>query len=147
MEDKGKWICLLQSIQYKHKNVGIVNDLLHQMETGKSQGPSPKQKDVINKIYEGSWYKSEIDEYFKASQSTSPVKEEMTEKLTEVTSSKVITEVDTTRYHDFLLKERKQIGFKQNITLTEPTNSYTMNTSTNNIKKTKLEEFDRIFND
>ena len=147
MEDKGKWILLLQSIQYKHKNVGIVNDLLHQMETGKSQGPSPKQKDVINKIYEGSWYKSEIDDYFKASQSTSPVKEEMIEKLTEVTSSKVITEVDTTRYHDFLLKERKQIGFKQNITLTEPTNSYTMDTSTNNIKKTKLEEFDRIFND
>ena len=147
MEDKGKWICLLQSSQHKHKNVGIINDLLHQMETGKSQGPSPRQKDVINKIYERSWYKSEIDEYFKMNQTTSPEKEEMIEKLSEVTSSKVITEVDTTQYHDFLLKERKQIGFKQNITLTKPTNSYTMDTSINNIKKTKLQEFDRIFND
>lgn len=43
--------------------------------------------------------------------------------------------------------ERTPIGFKQKVNLESPTNRYTLDTSIENIKKTRLERFDALFND
>ena len=144
MENKEQWISLLEAIQHKHKNVGIINDLLHQMKTGKSQGPSPKQKAVVTKIYEESWYKDDIDRYFNTNKS--PVKEEIIAKINHKTYiNNIPAEVIT--YKDGGVIERNPIGFKINAISTPPTNRYTMDTSIENIKQSKLEKFDALFND
>ena len=63
--------------------------------------------------------------------------------------SKSPVEVDTSKYHDFMIEEeeRRPIGFRQKSTLQNPHNSYSLDTSNENIKRTKIQKFDALFSD
>ena len=107
--------------------------------------PTSKQIGTLQRLWNTSSGKKQ---YIKdmGQQETLEWSKKMTNKLMSSSQSKHVHEVDTSKYHDFLIGERPQIGFKQKSTLQKPHNRYTMDTSIENVKRTRLEEFDRIFN-
>ena len=110
--------------------------------------PTSNQSTTLQRLWNTSSGKKKWEEYV-TQQETLDLSRQMTNKFKSQSQSKHVNHVpaEIRRYGDGGEIERKPIGFKTKSTLTESYNRYTMDTSIENIKKTKLERFDALFNE
>ena len=126
--------------------LNIVKDLFHKMSSGEIETLTEGQSKTIQKLYEGSYSKksmsAEIERRLEQNE-TLQISRQMTRKF-ESTRTIPSSPAEIVKYNETGEIERTPIGFK---TPKPAENRYHMDTSAENIKRTKLERFDALFND
>jgi len=142
-----EWQLLLPFLKEQLPGVRMIPNILTYLED-KGWTPRDKQAQTLQRLWMTSrarvlWEKKAEQ------QDTLDLSLQMTKKFMSQSQSKHVNHVpaEIIRYNEGSEIERKPIGFKQKSTLQKPHNRYTMDTSIENIRQTKLERFDALFND
>ena len=148
-----QWLALLEALTIVHHKLKLPKDELQKMKSNPEYQLSENKIQGIKKIYNDSWYRNKIDNEWNRiidKRDTDEYTKAMNAKFKEQQSQpiNVTVNVDTSKYHDFLVndeptKETSTIGFKTKSTLTKPHNRYKLDTS----PEARAKRFDEIFGD
>jgi hypothetical protein len=140
MNNREKWVAILKVLNKYHSKMNMVGDLLSKLENGMINDLTPNQTEAIEKLYAESWSKDKIDSDLKQIQSQ-PKQEQ--EQVVEKKTTSLLSTFDSPLLDE--IERRVPIGFKPPKQLHQPIGNYKMDTSDENIRMTKLQRFDALF--
>lgn len=143
--EKTEMLIMLEVMNEYMPQLKMVKDLLDKTKKGEMTSLTDKQKSTLQRLFNQSYSKSKMEiEYARRLEQneTLQVSRQMTRKF-ESTRTINASPAEILRYNSEGEVERTPIGFKQKQTQSR----YHLDVSTENIKRTKLERFDALFND
>ena len=149
--NRSEWLITLEVMSEYMPKVNMVKDILGKMLNNGLDVPTPKQAETLQGMLNKSYVKKQIvsaiqhkldqKELLATSRELTRQFEQTRTRNTSLSTSKL----EVTRYNSEGEVERKPIGFKIPSTLDVLPNRYTMDNVQN--RETKLERFDKIFNE
>ena len=146
-----EWLITLEVMAEYMPKVNIVRDVREKMLNNGLLEPTPKQAATIASMLSKSYSKKQIlsaIQHKKDQSELLSISREMTRQFESTrTSNKSLntSSLEVTRYNNEGEVERKPIGFTRSTTLEILPNRYTLDNIPN--KETRLEKFDKVFND
>jgi hypothetical protein len=148
---RSEWLVTLEVMAEYMPKVNMIKDILNKMVNNGLEVPTPKQAETLAGMLNKSYVKKQIvdaiqhkldqKELLNTSREITRQFEQTRTRNTSLSTSKL----EVTRYNSEGEVERKPIGFKIPSTLDVLPNRYTMDNVQN--RETKLERFDKIFNE
>ena len=149
--NRSEWLITLEVMSEYMPKVNMVKDILGKMLNNGLEVPTPKQAETLQGMLDKSYIKKQIisaiqhkldqkDLLATSRELTRQFEQSRTRNTSLSTSS-----LEITRYNSEGEVEKKPIGFKTLSTLNIPSNRYTMDNI--QYKETRLDKFDKIFNE
>ena len=149
--NRSEWLITLEVMSEYMPKVNMVKDILGKMLNNGLDVPTPKQAETLQGMLNKSYVKKQIvsaiqhkldqKELLATSRELTRQFEQTRTRNTSLSTSSL----EITRYNNEGEIEKKPIGFKTSSTLNIPSNRYTMDNIQH--RETKLERFDKIFNE
>lgn len=149
--NRSEWLVTLEVMGEYMPKVNMVKDILGKMLNNGLEVPTPKQAETLQGMLGKSYIKKQI---------ISTIQHKLDQKDLLATSRELTRQFEQSRTHNTSLStssleitrynsegevEKKPIGFKTLSTLNIPSNRYTMDNI--QYKETRLDKFDKIFNE
>lgn len=148
---RDEWLVALEVMSEYMPKVNMVKDILGKMINNGLEIPTPKQAETLQNLLNNAYAKKQIIDAIqhkldqKELLTTSRELTRQFEQSRTFNTSLSTNKFEITRYNSEGEVERKPIGFKISSTFNVSPNRYTIDNTQN--KETKLERFDKIFND